>query len=44
MAKQTVRTKTVKSRVKKGKGNFSLMVCNLCGGTGYQKKPHSKKK
>lgn len=41
MAKQTIKT-TVRKRTRKVSGD--KMVCNVCGGTGYQKVPRRKKK
>lgn len=45
MAKQTVITKTrTKTRVKKDGSNSEYMQCNICHGSGVQKKPTNKKK
>lgn len=47
MARQTVRTSTTtRTRVKKnGEVNDDgYMVCNVCGGSGVQKKPYSNTK
>ena len=47
MAKQTVKTTSKKTTVTvkaKSSSNGDMMKCNVCGGTGYQKKPTKKKK
>ena len=41
MAKQTIRK--TKSRKMKTGGNSGYMQCNMCHGTGRQKKPKNKK-
>ena len=43
MARQTVKVTTTK-RVRKTGGDSGYIPCNVCHGTGRQKKPHSKKK
>lgn len=45
MAKQTVKTNSSKKTTVtiKAKNGGSTMKCNVCGGTGVQKKPSKKK-
>lgn len=47
MAKQTVKTSnkktTVTIKAKSSSSSGNTMKCNICGGTGMQKKPSKKK-
>ena len=40
MARQTVKTKTVKTRKRKTGGNSGYITCNMCKGTGRIKNWH----
>lgn len=42
MAKQTVTTKTTHAQKKRTGSSPDTMPCNVCGGTGRQKKPSQK--
>lgn len=44
LATQKVVTKKTKTRVKKDGSNSDYMQCNICHGTGVQKKPSKKNK
>lgn len=44
MAKQTVKTRTTKTRQRKTGGNSGYVKCNMCNGTGRHKAPANKKK
>lgn len=45
MARATQTVKTTRTTAKiKSNSTGDRMKCNICGGTGYQKKPASKKK
>lgn len=43
-ATQTIKTNTRTTAKIKSSSTGDRMKCNICGGTGYQKKPASKKK